>query len=69
MCMTVEDLIKKLECYDKSAQVLIEVEHGDMISLKEEVIEEDLVLSSDLTARAFEEDKETESVVVIRINS
>ena len=62
--MNVEQLIKKLQSLDPKADVLIEVDHDEIVSLKEERVVEDLV-TPDLRL-ASQEDENASKVVVLR---
>ena len=63
--MTVEQLIEKLQTLDPSVDVLIEVDHDELVSLKEERVIEDLVTLRDHRI-ASQEDLDTKKVVVLR---
>ena len=63
--MNVEQLIKKLQSLSPKDEVLIEVDHDEIISLKEERVVEDLV-TPDLRL-AMQEDLDARKVVIIRI--
>ena len=63
--MNVEQLIKKLQSLNPKDEVLIEVDHDEIISLKEERVVEDLV-TPDLRL-AMQEDLDARKVVIIRI--
>lgn len=63
--MTVKELIEKLECYDNSTEVLVEVNHDLLVRLKDNAVESELVIFDNSTIRAHEEDKDTKSIVVI----
>ena len=62
--MTVEQLIEKLQSLNPKDEVLIEVDHDEIVTLKEERVVEDLV-SPDLRL-ATEEDMDARKVVVLR---
>jgi|11_taG_2_1085331.scaffolds.fasta_scaffold47235_3 phage regulator Rha-like protein len=64
--MTVKELIKKLECYDDSADVLVEVNHDLLVTLNDNAVETEFVRFDNSTVKAFEEDRDTKSIVVIR---
>ena len=64
--MTIKELIEKLECYDDSTEVLVEVNHDLLVTLRDNAIDEELVRFDNSTVKAFEEDKDTKSIVVIR---
>ena len=64
--MTVKELIKKLECYDDSTDVLVEVNHDLLVTLNDNAVETELVSFDNSTVKAFEEDRDTKSIVVIR---
>ena len=62
--MTVEQLIEKLQTLNPNDEVLIEVDHDEIVSLKEERIVEDLMTSDHrLTTQ---EDMDARKVVVLR---
>ena len=62
--MTVEQLIEKLQSLNPKDEVLIEVDHDEIVTLKEERVVEDLV-SPDLRL-ATQEDIDARKVVVLR---
>ena len=62
--MNVEQLIKKLQSLNPKDEVLIEVEHDEIISLKEERVVEDLVTPDHRLAT--QEDMDARKVVVLR---
>ena len=62
--MTVEQLIEKLQTLNPKDDVLIEVDHDEIISLKEERVVEDLV-TPDLRLAA-QEDLDARKVVILR---
>ena len=64
--MTIKELIEKLERYDDSTEVLVEVNHDLLVTLNDNAIEKELVKFDNSTVRAFEEDRDTKSIVVIR---
>jgi len=64
--MTIKELIEKLGCYDDSTEVLVEVNHDLLVTLRDNAIDEDIVRFDNSTVKAFEEDKDTKSIVVIR---
>ena len=64
--MTVKELIKKLECYDDSTDVLVEVNHDLLVTLNDNAVETELVRFDNSTVKSFEEDRDTKSIVVIR---
>lgn len=62
--MTVEQLIEKLQTLNPNDEVLIEVDHDEIVSLKEERVVEDLMTSDHrLTTQ---EDMDARKVVVLR---
>lgn len=62
--MTVQELINKLQSLDPRDEVVIEVNHDDIVLLKEDRIVED-VITQDYRL-ATQEDVETRKVVVLR---
>lgn len=62
--MTVQQLIEKLQSLDPRGEVVIEVNHDDIVLLKEDRIVED-VITQDYRL-ATQEDVETRKVVVLR---
>lgn len=62
--MNVEQLIKKLQSLNPKDEVLIEVDHDEIISLKEERVVEDLVTPDHRLAT--QEDMDARKVVVLR---
>ena len=62
--MTVEQLIEKLQSLNPKDEVLIEVDHDEIVTLKEERVVEDLV-NPDLRL-ATQEDMDARKVVVLR---
>lgn len=62
--MTVQELIEKLQTLNPSDEVLIEVDHDEIVMLKDDRIEEDLV-TPDLRL-ATQEDMDARKVVVLR---
>ena len=62
--MTVEQLIEKLKTLNPSDDVLIEIDHDEIVTLKEERVVEDLV-TPDLRL-ATQEDMDARKVVVLR---
>ena len=62
--MTVEQLIEKLQSLNPKDEVLIEVDHDEIVTLKEERVVEDLV-TPDLRL-ATQEDMDARKVVVLR---
>lgn len=62
--MTVEQLIEKLQSLNPKDEVLIEVDHDEIVTLKEERVVEDLV-TPDLRL-ATQEDVDARKVVVLR---
>ena len=63
--MNVEQLIKKLQSLNPEDEVLIEVDHDEIISLKEERVVEDLVTPDHRLAS--QEDMDARKVVLIRL--
>ena len=63
--MTVEQLINKLQSLNLKDEVLIEVDHDEIISLKEERVVEDLVTPDHRLAS--QEDMDARKVVLIRL--
>lgn len=62
--MTVEQLIEKLQELNPNDEVLIEVDHDEIVSLKEDRVVEDLVTPDHrLTTQ---EDEDARKVVVLR---
>ena len=62
--MNVEQLIKKLQSLNPEDEVLIEVDHDEIISLKEERVVEDLVTPDHRLAT--QEDLDARKVVLLR---
>ena len=62
--MTVEQLIKKLQSLNPKDEVLIEVDHDEIVTLKEERVVEDLVTPDHRLAT--QEDIDARKVVVLR---
>ena len=63
--MNVEQLIKKLQSLNPEDEVLIEVDHDEIVTLKEERVVEDLVTPDHRLAT--QEDMDARKVVIIRI--
>ena len=63
--MTVEQLINKLQTLNPSDEVLIEVDHDEIVVLKEDRIEEDLVTEDNRLAMG--EDLDGRQVVILRV--
>ena len=63
--MNVEQLIKKLQSLNPKDEVLIEVDHDEIVSLKEDRVVEDLVTPDHRLAT--QEDMDARKVVIIRI--
>ncbi len=63
--MNVEQLIKKLQSLNPKDDVLIEVDHDEIVSLKEDRVVEDLVTPDHRLAT--QEDMDARKVVIIRI--
>jgi len=71
--MTVQQLIEKLQSHNPDDEVLIEVDHDDIVPLKEDRIVEDLVTpdyrlsaASSQWFRPAEEEVDARKVVVLR---
>ena len=64
--MTIKELIEKLECYDDSTEVLVEVNHDLLVTLNDSAVEKEIVRFDNSTVKACEEDRDTKSIVVIR---
>jgi hypothetical protein len=62
--MTVEQLIEKLKTLHPQDQVLIEVDHDEIVTLKEERVVEDLVTPDHRLAT--QEDLDARKVVILR---
>ena len=62
--MTVEQLIEKLRTLNPTDEVLIEVDHDEIVSLKEERVVEDLVTPDHRLAT--QEDMDARKVVILR---
>lgn len=62
--MTVQELIEKLQSLNPKDEVLIEVDHDEIVTLKEERVVEDLV-TPDLRL-ATQEDMDARKVVILR---
>ena len=62
--MTVQELIEKLQSLNPTDDVLIEVDHDEIVSLKEERIVEDLVTPDHRIAT--QEDLNVRKVVLLR---
>ena len=63
--MTVQELIEKLQSLSPNDDVLIEVDHDEIISLKEDRIEEELMTPDHRLAT--QEDMDARKVVLIRL--
>ena len=63
--MNVQELIEKLQSLNPTDDVLIEVDHDEIISLKEERVVEDLVTPDHRLAT--QEDMNARKVVLIRL--
>ena len=63
--MTVEQLINKLQTLNPSDEVLIEVDHDEIVPLKEERVVEDLVTDDNRLATG--EDLDGRKVVILRV--
>lgn len=71
--MTVQELINKLQSFNPNDEVLIEIDHDEIVPLKEDRIVEDLVTpdnrlsaASSQWFRPGEEEVDTRKVVVLR---
>ena len=62
--MTVEQLIEKLQTLNPNDEVLIEIDHDEIVSLKEERVVEDLMTSD--YRLTTQEDVDARKVVVLR---
>ena len=62
--MTVEQLINKLQSLNPKDEVLIEVDHDEIVTLKEERVVEDLVTPDHRLAT--QEDLDARKVVILR---
>ena len=63
--MTVEQLIEKLQTLHAKDEVLIEVDHDEIVPLKAERVVEDLVTPDDRLAT--QDDMDARKVVLIRL--
>ena len=63
--MNVEQLIEKLKTFNPNDEVVIEVNHDDIVPLKEDRIVED-VITQDYRL-ATQEDLETRKVITLRV--
>jgi len=63
--MTVEQLINKLQTLNPTDEVLIEVDHDEIVSLEEERVVEDLVTEDHRLAT--QEDMDARKVVILRV--
>ena len=63
--MTVEQLIEKLQTLNPDDEVVIEVNHDDIVTLKEDRIVEDIMTSN--YRLTDEEDENSRRVVTIRL--
>ena len=63
--MTVQQLIEKLQSLDPHSEEVIEVNHDDIVPLKEDRIVED-VITQDYRL-ATQEDVETRKVITLRV--
>jgi len=63
--MTVQELINKLQSLDPHNEVIIEVNHDEIISLSEDRIAEDIVTQDN--RYATEEDEDTRKVIVLSV--
>ena len=62
--MTVEQLIEKLQTLNPKDDVLIEIDHDEIVTLKEERVVEDLVTPAHRIAT--QEDMDARKVVILR---
>ena len=62
--MTVQELIEKLQTLNPNDDVLIEVDHDEIVSLKEDRIEEELMTPDHRLAT--QEDMDARKVVLLR---
>ena len=62
--MTVQELIEKLQSLNPTDDVLIEVDHDEVVTLKEERVVEDLVTPDHRLAT--QEDLDARKVVILR---
>lgn len=62
--MTVQELIEKLQSLNPTDDVLIEVDHDEIVTLKEERVVEDLVTPDHRLAT--QEDIDARKVVILR---
>ena len=62
--MTVQELINKLQSLNPKDEVLIEVDHDEIVSLKEDRVVEDLMTPDHRLAT--QEDMDARKVVVLR---
>ena len=62
--MTVQELIEKLQSLNPQDEVLIQVDHDEIISLKEERVVEDLMTPDHRLAT--QEDMDARKVVILR---
>ena len=63
--MTVQQLIEKLQSLDPHNEVVIEVNHDDIVLLKEDRIVEDVITQDHRLAT--QEDVETRKVITLRV--
>ncbi len=63
--MTVQELINKLQSLNPNDEVLIEVDHDEIVPLKEDRVVEDLVTPDHRLAT--QEDMDASKVVVLRV--
>jgi hypothetical protein len=64
--MTVLELINILKNYNDSAEVLIEINHDELVVLKNDIREEKATVK-DVTVRADEETVDVKKVIVIGV--
>jgi hypothetical protein len=64
--MTVLELINILKNYNDSAEVLIEINHDELVVLKNDIREEKVTVK-DVTVRADEETVDVKKVIVIGV--
>ena len=62
--MTVQELIEKLQSLNPNDDVLIEIDHDEIVSLKEDRIEEELMTPDHRLA--YQEDMDARKVVILR---
>ena len=62
--MTVQELIEKLQSLNPNDDVLIEIDHDEIVSLKEDRIEEELMTPDHRLT--YQEDMDARKVVILR---